>query len=262
MKGKMKKAGIGSNIVLLICIVVFCFSAYKLVGYLTEYRKGEQEYSELSSCVTMETEETEDGKTDSGKEHPPAVDFSSLKELNEDVVGWITIPDTVINYPIVQGTDNEYYLGRTFEKRSNYTGAIFLDAENSRDFSSDNSIIYGHNLKTGKMFGSLRFYEDKEYWEDHPYIWIITESASMKYEIFSSYRTDADSSVYTLEFASNEEEETYLKDCVAAGYYETGIVPEAKDFIVTLSTCTSDTEEGRRVVQARKIYEEENSSNE
>lgn len=257
MAKKKQNVKVWSNLILFICILIFCFSAYKLVGYLTEYKKGEQEYTELSSRVIKET--GNQGKVQK-KEHPPKIDFDKLKKENEDIVGWITIEDTVIQYPIVQGMDNEYYLEHTFLDHENHAGSIFLDAENQRDFSSDNSILYGHNLKTGKMFGSLRFYEDKEYWEDHPYIWILTEKKSMKYQIFTSYRTEAETSVYTLDFGSREELKQYLEECVNAGFYNTGIVPGPDDEILTLSTCTSDTEEGRRIVQAKKIYEEENKN--
>lgn len=259
MKKKKRIAGLLSNLLLLICILVFCFSAYKLVGYLTEYKRGEQEYSEISSAATMATEVVAKKETEK-KEHPPKVDFGKLQEINPDIVGWIVIEDTVINYPVVQGTDNEYYLHKTFKKKDNMGGTIFLDAENQAGFTSDNSILYGHNLKTGKMFGSLRYYEDKEYWKDHPYIWILTKDKSIKYQIFAFSNINTTDSIYTLEFGSRNEFSEYLKHCIEASYYDTGIEVGPDDYILTLSTCTSDTEDGRRVVQAKKIYEEVNDN--
>lgn len=252
---KKKKSNFFSNLILLLCIIVFCFSAYKLVSYLTEYKRGEQEYSELSTAVSTEAESE---KTSEQKENPPKVDFQKLKAINPDIISWICIDGTVINYPVVQGSDNEYYLHRTFENQSNFSGAIFLDAKNQSDFSSDNSIVYGHNLKTGKMFGSLKYYEDKEYWKDHPYIWIITEEESIKYHIFASYRTSVNDFVYVLEFGTEEEFADYLTKCQKASYYDTGIEIGTDDSLLTLSTCTSDSEDGRRVVQAKKVYAEEN----
>ena len=182
MKNKKRVKSICSNLMLLFCAIIFFVSVYKLAGYLTEYKKGEQEYSELSSAVTVSTEGQ--NKAENKSENPPKVDFAKLQAINPDVIGWIMIEGTVINYPIVQGMDNEYYLHKTFRDKTNQGGTIFLDAENQENFTSDNSILYGHNLKTGKMFGSLRFYEDKEYWKDHPYIWVITKKKSMKYQIF------------------------------------------------------------------------------
>lgn len=254
MKKTNQKGKIASNLLLLVCMIVFCLSAYQLIRYLTEAKKGEQEYSELSSAVTFKTPSGKDKK----KENPPEVDFDALEKINPDVVGWIMIEGTVIDYPIVQGEDNKIYLGETFYHQQNQTGAIFLDVNNRKDFSSDNSILYGHNLKTGKMFGSLKFYEDKEYWEDHPYIWIITKEKSMKYHIFTSYRTKITDAVYTLDFADKEEYDVYLKRCAESGYYDTGVKVGSDNTILTLSTCVSQSEDGRRVVQAIKVYEEEN----
>lgn len=251
MKKKIKKAKLFSNLLLLVCVIVFCVSAVRLADYLTEAKKGEQEYSELSSVVTKKPNSRK-------KENPPQVDFEKLSQINSDVIGWIVIEGTAINYPIVQGEDNEIYLGETFHHKANKTGTIFLDVNNQKDFSSDNSILYGHNLKTGKMFGSLIFYEDKEYWEDHPYIWILTKEKSMKYHIYTSYWTEAAGPVYTLEFSSEEEFVAYLENSVESGYYDTGVAVNPDDTILTLSTCLSSSEEGRRVVQAKKIYEEEN----
>lgn len=258
MKKKKRVAGLLSNMLLFICILVFGFSTYKLVGYLTEYKRGEQEYSDISSAATVE-EVSENEKAEK-KEHPPKVDFDKLREINPDTIGWIVIEGTVINYPVVQGTDNEYYLHKTFKKKDNMGGAIFLDAENQAGFTSDNSILYGHNLKTGKMFGSLRYYEDEEYWRDHPYIWILTKDRSIKYQIFASTDVKASDSVYTLDFGSRDEFSEYLKYCTEASYYDTGIEVGPDDYILTLSTCASDTEDGRRVVQAKKIYEEVNDN--
>lgn len=258
MKKRYNKRKIASNILLLICMIVFCLSAYQLTRYLTEAKRGEQEYKELSSAVTLPTASENEGKDNKKKENPPKVDFDKLEKINPDVIGWIIIEGTVINYPIVQGDNNEFYLTETFHHESNKTGAIFLDVGNKKDFTSDNSILYGHNLKTGKMFGSLAFYEDWDYWEDHPFIWILTREKSMKYQIFSSYRTEAANSVYTLDFTSKEEFDTYLKNAQESGYYDTGVEVGSEDAILTLSTCVSQSEDGRRVVQAKKIYEEEN----
>ena len=119
-----------------------------------------------------------DAGQDSGKKGkkdkcPIQVDFASLSAINPDIVGWVYIEDTGVNYPVVQGEDNEYYLHHTFEGRENFSGAIFMDTTCSPDFSSDNSILFGHNLKTGEMFGALKKLYDTEYnaeadWTKHP----------------------------------------------------------------------------------------------
>lgn len=134
-----------------------------------------------------------------------------------------------------------------------------MDVANQEDFTSDNTILYGHNMKTRKMFGSLREYEKKEYWEEHPCIYILTRDHVMIYEIFASYKTTAGSETYTLEFGSEDNFSDYLTACLRSAYYGTGVEVTANDHLLTLSTCTSDSEDGRRVVQARLSELKENS---
>ncbi len=257
MEEKKKQSNIISNILLLLCVAVFLFSAWKLIGYFTEYRKGEEAYESITDKVVVMPSTELDGQnpeTEIEKEPVlPVIDWEALSDMNEDLIGWLYIPDTIISYPIVHGTDNSYYLTHTFDHKTNNCGSIFMDMSNQGDYSSDNTILHGHNMKTGKMFGSLRKYESREYWETHPYIYIITEEEIMKYHIFSSERTAAASDVYTLEFGSSDSFASYLKKRKACSYYDTGVEVTAEDHLLTLSTCTSDTEEGRRVVQAKLV---------
>lgn len=251
MKEK-KKFNIISNILLVCCVVVFLFSLWKVAGYLIEYRKGEESYESImdEAVVIPEAPDVEVPEEDL----LPVIDWDALYAMNDDLLGFLYIPDTIIQYPIVQGSDNEYYLTHTFSGETNKCGCIFMDTGNQADFTSDNTLLHGHNMKTGKMFGSLRKYEDKSYWEEHPYIWILTEDTAMKYHIFSSGRTDAGSYVYTLKFGSEQSFETYIqKRTKIDPYYDTGVEVTTQDRLLTLSTCTSDTEEGRRVVQAKLV---------
>lgn len=251
---KQKKSNLISNLLLLCCLALFLFSAWKIYGYLKEYHKGEVSYENvIHEAVTVP--EAEELKEDV----MPEIDWDALYEMNDDLLGFLYIPDTVIQYPIVCGRDDVYYLNHTFTKEKNKCGCIFMDSGNQEDFSSDNTLLHGHNMKTGKMFGSLRKYESKEYWEEHPYIYILTRDKMMKYEIFSSSRTTATSDVYTLEFGSEESFSNYIAKRTSHSYYETGVEVTTQDRLLTLSTCTSDTEEGRRVVQARLAEERENS---
>lgn len=250
------------NILLIGCIAVFIFSGWKLISALTEYRKGEKNYEVLlekaviSPDTSNPTEKQEKEPEEEKEESLPVIDWDALKAMNEDLVGWIYIPGTKIHYPIVQGDDNDYYLTHTFDKSRNSCGAIFMDINNQADFSSDNTLLHGHNMKNKTMFGTLRYYSEKSYWEEHPYIWIIKENTVAKYEIFSTGRTEAGSDVYTLEFASEKSFQDYIVQRSKTGAdYDTGVEVTTKDKLLTLSTCTSDTETGRRVVQARLIEE-------
>lgn len=184
-RGRRKKKGgsnIVSNIILVIAIVVFAVSAYKLYGIFSEYNKGDKEYQKIQDLV-INTE-----KKDDTKEEAFSVDFEKLLEMNSDVVGWIRFDEpSEINYPVVQGRDNEEYLKRTFEANTNKLGTLFVDVNNPGDFSGRNTFIYGHNMKNGSMFAQLLKYKDDSFYKEHPYFYIYTPDGKVRtYEIFSA----------------------------------------------------------------------------
>lgn len=182
-RGRKKKKGgsnIVSNIILVIAIVVFAVSAYKLYGIFSEYNKGDKEYQKIQDLV-INTD-----KKDDTKEETFSVDFEKLLEMNSDVVGWIRFDEpSEINYPVVQGRDNEEYLKRTFEANTNKLGTLFVDVNNPGDFSGRNTFIYGHNMKNGSMFAQLLKYKDDSFYKEHPYFYIYTPDGKVRtYEIF------------------------------------------------------------------------------
>lgn len=254
---KKKKRSPLSLLLLLLCLAVAAFSAWKLYGYYRGYHDGEKEYEELTQYV----KENEDGAKKGKKDKCPiTVDFDALRAINEDVVAWVYIEDTGINYPVVQGEDNEYYLHHTFERKENFSGAIFMDITCHPDFTSDNSILFGHNLKTGEMFGMLKRLYDTEYnedadWKKHPVIWVVTPDAAMEYRIFAAREISAeqDTDVYMVDFAQPVDYLAWLGQQKAASLYDTGTDISSGEPMLTLSTCTSDTEDGRFVVQAIRI---------
>ena len=159
-KKKRKTAGdILRYIILIIAACVFVFSAVQLGRIFLEYRAGTQEYDRIREYVQEdpqeETEQPEEGEAED-RPVPPAVDWESLKAINSDIIAWLQIEGTEISYPVVKGTDNDYYLHHTFEKNYNSAGSIFVEYTNSSDFQDCNTIIYGHNMRNGSMFGLLR----------------------------------------------------------------------------------------------------------
>lgn len=193
-KKKRKGSGFFSNLLLLLCIVVFCVAAWKLWGYYNNYHGGRKEYEQLRQYVKEKKDSDKKKKKKSGADTCPVqVDFDALARINPDVKAWIYIKGTGINYPIVQTTDNTSYLHRTFEGKDSFIGAIFLDAGCEADFSSENSIVYGHNLKNGQMFGMLKKHYDTSYnadadYKDHQKIWIITPQEEIEYQVFCGKR--------------------------------------------------------------------------
>lgn len=249
---------------LLLCIAAASFAGWKLYEYYRVYQDGKKEYERLEKYVEENdsSEEIGDKKGNKvkGKDRCPVkIDFEALKKINPETVGWIHIPDTGINYPIVQAKDNKKYLHRTFEGKDSHIGAIFLDVSCKPDFSSFNSIIYGHNLKNGEMFGHLKKLYDVEYnkkadYKKHPDIWVITPENAREYEIFAfrEIHIKRDSDVYTVEFSNQKEREAFIERQIIKSQKSTGIKRLTNKGIVTLSTCTSRTQDGRFVVQAVK----------
>ena len=184
----------------------------------------------------------------------PEVDFDALKAINDDVVGWLeleAIPS--ISYPITQGEDNEYYLHRTIKQTYNFAGSIFIDSTNASDFSDCNTIIYGHNMKNGSMFGKLKqMYESGKY-KDSKYLWICTPDGKYRYEIFSMQYANVNSDVYTLFSEHDDQFGAYVNKMAKQSKVNMKTKGLSKDdYVVTLSTCTSN-ESMRFVVQARWV---------
>ena len=250
---------------LLLSLTAISFAGWKLYGYYRTYHDGRKEYEQLTDYIKKDESHKgkgsdKDSKDQKGKGRdrcPVKVDFTSLKKINPDVVGWIHIPDTGIDYPIVQAKDNTKYLHRTFKGKDSHVGAIFLDTLCAPDFSSFNSIIYGHNLKNGEMFGKLKKLYDVEYnskadYKKHPKVWIITPDHALEYEIFAfrEISVDKDRDVYTVDLPDEKERRAFFDKQSRKSQKETGIKPGEKDKMITLSTCTSRTQKGRFVVQA------------
>ena len=255
-KKPKKKGDIILTLALIVAVAVFCFAAYNLFHIYTEYKKGTDEYNNIEQMAVTErdpesTEEVSD--TEQGPQPPFDVDFAALQGVNPDVVGWIYIEALDgISYPVVQGEDNEEYLHTTYEKNYNFAGTIFIDYENSRDFTDCNTLVYGHNMKNGSMFGRLKnFSEDQTTYEKSKYFWIFTPEKDYRYEIISAYTTGVNSDTYTLFKGPGDEFQEYLDTIKGYSEIETDDTElTIKDRIVTLSTCTGN-DATRYVVQGR-----------
>lgn len=307
---KKRKAGNVIRIVILLAaMVVFCFSAYKLVDIYLGYKQGSDEYSALGKYAALEdqqepeikdepeetsgndssgdgvvldteisgtetastaekegedfiyeTETEEDAKTGETivqkkklyyMKNP--VDFTALQGINDDIVGWLKVGALDISYPVTQASDNDYYLHLTFELVQNTAGCIFVDYQNRPDFQDDNTIVYGHNMKDGSMFGTLKNFVQDGVYESDPYFWIYTPERIYKYEIFNCSTVGAVSNTYTLEFGSRKEFQNYLDKALMQSQVDSSKVKvKSSDKIVTLSTCTGD-EETRFVVQGKLV---------
>ena len=249
------------TIALIVAIAVFCYAAFNLYHIYTEYKKGTDEYNQIEEmAVTERDADSAEVAGPSAQIKPPIeVDFDKLKSVNEDVVGWIyvdALPD--ISYPIVKGKDNQTYLHQTYEKNYNFAGTIFVDYENSGDFSDCNTLVYGHNMKNGSMFGHLKkFREDDKLYKQDKYFWILTPERNYRHEIITAYTTGVNSDTYTLFKGPGEEFEKYLETIKGYSEIQTDDTDlTIKDRIVTLSTCTGN-ESTRFVVQGKRVDAED-----
>ncbi len=235
MEKKRKKR---NTAVLVIAAAVAACAAIYLAAQFRDYSGAQTEYRLLRAEAT---EETEEGFS---------VDFDYLKSVNPDVVAWIRIPGLDMSYPVVQGTDNSYYLSHTFEKQSFANGSVFMDCSNSPDFSDMDTVIYGHNLRSGKMFGVLHKYESKETWEENPYFIIYTPDGTYRYDIFSVWNmTGSTMKIYR---DPSEEYGEYITWHKRNSMYDTGVGVNATDRTVILYTCTS-VDRGYRFVVCGKL---------
>ena len=164
-------------------------------------------------------------------------DWGSLKAINPDIVGWIYVPDCAISYPVVQGSNNSYYLDHTIYKGYNYMGSAFLDCNTNRDFSDDNNIIYGHSVQCGGMFTLLKNFSSKSFFDSHPDFYLLTPEQNYKCNVFCYSKSNNESVFYAKDFGE-ERQETLNKLKNEALYCNEDVDTDSP--MVTLSTCDLD----------------------
>jgi sortase B len=179
--------------------------------------------------------------------------FKKLLQTNEDIVGWLRIENTNIDYPVLQAEDNDFYLKHDIQKDNNVNGSIFMDYRNNIETNNRHIIVYGHNMKNRTMFTSLLNYESRWYLEQHPIIEFDTLYGNEKWEIFSVHFTDTDYDYIKTEFIDDEHFRSYMDDLQKKSLHKTQIKLSDKDVVLTLSTCSSSSDQARFAVHARLI---------
>ena len=259
-------------------IGVFVYSAWNLYKIYHGYHAANVEYAELADSFTSrpeeekkedpgestpaiapqgETQKEPDGTLIEDADPPVAVNWEELRAINPEIVGWIYVDaEPVINYPICQAKDDEYYLHMTFRRDYLFAGSIFEECMNASDFSDVNTIVYGHNMKNGSMFGTLKKLRDSDLLNGSPHVWILTPDGDACYEIFSVFTTPADGEVYDLYPENGEEFLAWEERMKARSAVDRDTALRADDRTVVLSTCTGN-DETRWVVLAKRIFPEE-----
>lgn len=226
-----------NNILLIICIFIFCISTWKLYGYYRSYKKAKDTYSKIAK---------ENVKISKNERK---IDFKKLKSQNQDIAGWIYIRGTTIDYPIVQGKDNEEYLHQDFNKKKSSSGTIFLDNNCKKDFTSDNNIIYGHHMKNGTMFAQLLKFREKSFLKKHNEIMIFTPDRTIHLKVISAYAQKAQNKI-PVTFANDKQKKAYIKkiESMSEQTIKTSRINDSH--IYTFVTCSYEGEDNRTYVHA------------
>ncbi len=259
-----------------VLLCIFLGSTGMLVRELLDYREGDETYAEAEELVDLPQLPEEDpapqpeapaagsaAASEPGGESPVLpvrenlyaeqlknMDFTALRQVNSEVLGWILIPGTRVSYPVLQHSDNQYYLKHTWKKTVSSVGSIFMECQNDSGLSNFNTVIYGHNMNNGSMFGMLKKYKKQSYWAAHPTVYLTTDSGSHAYQVFAAYEVSTVGTTYQLGFSGENSRQSFLDFAMESSVIDTGIVPTTQDSILTLSTCTGHGHATRWVVQA------------
>ena len=267
MRKKGSKSTWAAILLAFICLGVAAHFCGRIAYQELQYREGDDVYDRIADLAVADpngtSAEGDSGDTAGTSEAEAAehaedeiqrvvdVDFAELKAVNPEVIGWLYCLDTVINYPICQGEDNAYYLRHLVDGTYNLNGCLFADCKNKPDFTDENTIIYGHHMASGKMFASLIKYADQDYFEEHPVMYLETEDAEYKVELFSGYTTEIASDAYMLTFADQHSYAEWLRDLYAKSDFQANVVLTTDDHMITLSTCAYSFQNARYVLHGK-----------
>ncbi len=240
---------------LLLCIGLVLFAAGRLYGIYSGYEAGTRTYVELVRKYVVEEQENGSGPETGMTAQPEAgasgvpisVDFEALGKECEDVAAWIYCEDTPVNYPIVQGEDNDYYLKRMLNGQYNDSGTLFMDYRNSGDFTDWNTLIYGHNMHNGAMFAVLPEYMEQEFYDAHSVWYLLTEDKTYRIQLVGGFVTSTDSVIYTIPKNPEERNVLYEKASRSSSFLS-GTRLQEDDRLITLSTCVYDYDDARYVL--------------
>lgn len=268
------------NILIAVFAVIFIISAFMVGSYFLESIQAQSDYDEITKLMesgkdqiqstvpfippVQNIPEVPDSTASSIPSETTATptilpEYAALYLQNDDMVGWIEIEGTKLNYPVLQTPDEkDFYLHRNFNKETSNHGAIYVQENCDVWTPSDNVVIYGHNMKDGSMFATLLKYKKQEYWQEHRFIYFNTLLERHTYKIVAVFKTTATIGkgfdYHLFVEAENEEEfDAYVDKIKKLSYYDTGVDAEYGDKLITLSTCEYTLTNGRLVVVAKQV---------
>ena len=258
---ELKKAQRRRSILLSVLGLCVVFSVGYLIYYYSYYEKNDIEYSELSTLVKEDSGGTVEINYTEKQDKPPILKkYETLYNKNRKLIGWLKIEGCDIDYPVMQTSNIEYYLDHNYNQEYDKNGSLFLDKDCDAAFPNDNMIIYGHHMKSGKMFGNLNYYSKESFWEDNKEFTFDTIYETGTYAVMYVFR----SKIYSeeeivfkyyqfIDATSENEFNSNMEEMANMSLYDTGVTASYGDRLITLSTCDSSEEGGRFVVVAKKI---------
>lgn len=237
---KVKKKTI-IKFIMLICLIVLIYSIFNIVMWYFDNKKNETIKEEINEIIEENTDDN-------------IIDFKALKEKNNEIVAYLKVNNTKIDYVVVKGSDNSYYLKHNLYKEYNRAGWIFMDYHNKLDGTDKNIVIYGHNTLDGTMFGTLRNVVKKEWYEnsDNHIINLIIDGEVLTYQVFSTYSIKVEDYYINTIFNDNNEFNKFVNTLKKRSVYDYKVEVDGEDSILTLSTCTGNGK-SRMVLHAKKI---------
>ena len=250
------------HILMVLCVMGILYSAFILFLDIREYAKGDAAYQQVrliqessepfadQASALLQTD-GEAPSEEKQEEQANGVDFTSLERINPDVVGWLAAEGTEIDYPVVRGKDNKFYLHHLFTGERNKLGSIFMDYRNHSDFSDKNTIIYGHNMKDGSMFSSLTKYKDQRYYDNFPTMLLYTPVGDFTIELFAGIVVDGNYESVRFDFKDDHDFQNYIDSLKKKSTFESNTIVKADDRIITLCTCSYEFNNARYVLYGK-----------
>ena len=245
----MKKKRILNIAIYLILFLILICSGFKLYFWYKDKKNNDETIEQLKNNVKLEKK-----KNDNSNNEKNIVDFKKLKSENNDVVAYIKVNNTNIEYPIVKTSNNKFYLNHSFDKSKNSRGWIFADYKNKFDNTDKNIVIYGHNMRDGSMFGSLKNILNEEWYNntENMNITFLTENGNYIYKVFSIYKIESEDYYIKTDFSTDNEYQKFLNIIKERSIKNFDVKLNVDDKILTLSTCANNNKY-RVVLHAKKL---------
>ncbi len=249
-KRKLNKKKLVTFIFICLFLVLFMISIIKIINYFHDNNENKKIQVIINKAIVIPKDTINTGEY--------KIDFETLKKQNKDTIAYLKVNNTKINYVVVKGNDNDYYLNHNFNKNVNVSGWIFADYRNKFNGNDKNIIIYGHNMLNDSMFGTLNNVLEKEWYEnkDNHKILFVTSDGTYYYEVFSTYMIGDEDYYISTNFDSDKDFETFIKTLKFRSVYNYETDVSKDDKILTLSTCNSDGK--KRIVLHAKLIADNN----